>query len=167
ATTSNKVVGALTANNSENVISPTMVATQSKTHLICNVCGNKMVRFSELDEVDLLEWKLLTIQELEEKIGNEPTTGGMFIFCFVLSLLFGGCTAANAPFDEGISGLISIGWIVWICFFIFLMVTNDDDKAEYEAKLKEAKSNPLAYACDSPDGGKVVFDRKTGKIQYN
>lgn len=172
----NRVVGAMTFDNPNSNIDPTLVATRTETKLVCNTCGSEMFKWSDKQVVQGNSFNtLLTKKELQQKkldkIKKNKFQGGCIIFVtipliiMVASLLFSG--VANYQFSIwNISGLVLI-IIIALLFTIHGIgsIFTANKLTARDLKIVE-NHNRVINVGKGVNGETVLFHQETGEIEY-
>lgn len=174
---SNGIVGAMTFDNPNSNIDPTLVATRSETKLLCNACGSEMFKWSNNQVVQGKSFnRFLTKKELEkeklEKIKGDKFQSGCVLFVTIPLLIL---LVRNLFWVElekyqlsiwNISGQISIITIA-ILYTIGCMGSIFTPNKLTGGDLKRVENhNRVINVGKGVNGETILFHQETGEIEY-
>jgi hypothetical protein len=185
---SNRVVGAVTYDTPNSNIDPTYVATRTETKLVCSTCGSTMFKWADVDMEQFNKSsnyfkKFYSQSQLKYEIGNQSNFP---IGCFMLmmiGLLILGCLVglsiflllsfwapslilnSSFSFTEVTFFFLSF-WMIISTPYAWRFAKKENDAQIKNSIMAQQRQHRVITVGKGVNGETVLFDQKTGKIEY-
>lgn len=158
----NRVVGAMTFDNPNSNIDPTLVATRTESKLVCNTCGSEMFKWENFEDAlwgDSNAYFQSFFSKSEVTIGSDGGIAGCFLFVIApfLAFFIGVILYMNGDSIKEPAIMLASAWIVFFLFYRFTCGS---------AKRSALSHSKMITVGKGVSGETVLFNQKTGQIEY-